>query len=632
MHVSGEVGPRTAAGPGSGPLPKNAGGLPSPRSVWIAVAAVALLLAVGAAHSCIQSSLARRIKSAAAAQDWSVSWRSFRLDPTGVAAISGLTLATSRGDTALRADSLIIVPDRWSLLRLSPRIRSLTLAHAQVAMQSRATVDPDTLLPEGPVNVRRERFNRLRASAEQLTRMMLAPARDLPQLALSDVTIESARGEDALVRGARLARLDLSPARDGIRLSAEGEVELEQRVPFQMALEYGDDDRLTGEARLGIPSGDERLEPLRIDVDGRVNQRRGEGTVGLGEPCRVTIGNLPLLVSGEIARKGPRLRLTLAADSVTQSRVSESMPRALLGSLNDISVRGSFDYRLGLDLDITHPDDVDFEAHVLPHGLTLDPRNTRLNLLGLDQPFTAMIHLPRGRLAVRELSPANPHFRPLGSIDSNLVHAVVTNEDGGFFRHRGFNVEAVKMAIAANVKAGAYQRGAGTITMQIARNLYLGHERTLSRKAQEVVLAWVLEHLTGVSKQRLLEIYFNIIEWGPEIHGADEATRYYFDRDAGQLSVPEALFLSTVIPAPSKWRYRFDPSGELRGFARAQMHFIGRAMIAKGWLAPEQLPPADSLRVELRGPARAVFFPPPDTASAVPPGTTSSARGQTIAS
>ena len=69
--------------------------------------------------------------------------------------------------------------------------------------------------------------------------------------------------------------------------------------------------------------------------------------------------------------------------------------------------------------------------------------------------------------------------------------------------------------------------------MQLVRNLYLGHERTLSRKGQEVVLAWILEHLTGLSKQRLLEIYLNIIEWGPGIHGADEATRYYFGHDAG---------------------------------------------------------------------------------------------------
>src|SRR5436190_22953179 len=100
--------------------------------------------------------------------------------------------------------------------------------------------------------------------------------------------------------------------------------------------------------------------------------------------------------------------------------------------------------------------------------------------------------------------------------------------------------------------------------MQLVRNLYLGHRRTLSRKGQEVVLAWVLEHLTSVTKERMLEIYLNIIEWGPGVHGADEAAWYYLGHDARRLTIDEALFLATVIPAPTKWRYRFDSDGMLR--------------------------------------------------------------------
>ena len=272
-------------------------------------------------------------------------------------------------------------------------------------------------------------------------------------------------------------------------------------------------------------------------------------------------------------------------------------------------MRGSWDYRLGFRLDVSRPDSVDFHAEVIPHDLELDPEKSRLNLLGLEQPFVAEIHLPHGRTATRDLSSANPHYRALEAIDSILVHAVLTNEDGGFYRHSGFNPDAVRGAIADNIRAGAYRRGAGTITMQLARNLYLGHERTLSRKAQEVVLAWILEHLTYVSKRRLLEIYLNVIEWGPGVHGADEAARYYFGRDASRLTVAQALFLATVLPAPTKWRYRFDPEGALRPFERAQMHFIGRAMAKKGWLDESDLPPADSLRVEILGPAREMLLP-----------------------
>jgi membrane peptidoglycan carboxypeptidase len=276
-------------------------------------------------------------------------------------------------------------------------------------------------------------------------------------------------------------------------------------------------------------------------------------------------------------------------------------------------ITGTFDYALDFDLDLEQPDSVSFRADVTSHGLALDPAASRLDLAGLDAPFIAEIHLPKGLIVARDLSEANPNFRTFDAIDSTLAQAVVTNEDGAFFRHRGFNTEAVKDAIAENLHAGAYRRGAGTITMQLARNLYLGHERTLSRKAQEVVLAWSLEHLAGISKQRLLEIYLNIIEWGPGVHGANEACQYYFGHDAGRVTVDEALFLATIVPAPARWKSRVDKDGLLRPFERAQMHFIGRAMVAKGWLDPSRLPPADSLRVELGGPAREVLFPPAAT-------------------
>jgi membrane peptidoglycan carboxypeptidase len=301
--------------------------------------------------------------------------------------------------------------------------------------------------------------------------------------------------------------------------------------------------------------------------------------------------------------------VTLAADDLTQPRIAASVPPAVLGPLRELAVDGSFDYRLRFDLDLARPDSVDFAADVIPHDLKLDPSRTHLPLFNLDAPFIAAIHLPRDRVVYRDLSPGQPSFRPLGAIDSTLVRAVVTNEDGGFYRHRGFNVDAMKEATAENLKAGAFRRGAGTITMQLARNLFLGHRRTLSRKGQEIVLAWVLEHLTGLSKHRLLEIYLNVIEWGPGIHGAAEAAQFYFGKDPGALTVDEALFLTILVPSPSRWRGRLDASGGLRRYARAQMHFIGRAMVRKGWLDPARLAPADSFRIELRGRAGEAFRP-----------------------
>ena len=590
-----------------------------------ALLVLALVLVAIAIGPVLRAIIAARVRSAAAARGVAASWTSLEVRAPLRVCFRGLVLErTADRDTLMQADSLAVELDPWALLILRPRLTSVDLAHASIRLRSPRRADPDTTVPEETPALRSrrrdpERAGRVRAAARSLVRVLAAPARNLPRLALRDVTVSvgsspvaSRSGEEEMPVGAHVTRLDLMPGREGVRLVVDGRWTARPPVPFVAALDYRRDDRISGSARFAIPSAGRRFpDTLRVAVDGSLNQDRRAERISIADTTRITVGTLRFRLGGEAAREGPRFRLALAADSLTASQWKESLPRGVLGPLVDLAVRGWYGYRVGLDLDVSRPDSVEFTADVLPHGLQLDPERSRLNLLELGEPFVASVHLPRDRVVQRDLSSANPNFRPLGAIDSLLAHAVVTNEDGSFFRHGGFNTEAVKGAIADNLKAGAFRRGAGTITMQLVRNLYLGHARTLSRKGQEVVLAWVLEHLTLLPKERMLEIYLNIIEWGPGVHGADEATHYYFGHDAGTVTVDEALFLATVVPAPIKWRYRFDPTGALRPFARAQMHFIGRAMVQKGRLSPDRLPPADSLRIELRGPARDVLFPPP---------------------
>jgi hypothetical protein len=569
--------------------------------------------------------ISARIHRTAAARGLEASWQALEVRPPLRVRFHGLVVTRpADGDTLVRAESLAVALDPWALLALRPRLTALDIAHAALRPPAPRPADPDTTTPEEPAAPRDRRRDpvraeRVRAAARSLVGLLAAPARSLPRLALRDVTISTGAGparpaDEVAFAGVHIAWLALTPGREGVRLEAEGRWAAREPVPFAAALVYRRDDRLSGGARFAIPSpGRRRPDTLRVTVDGSLHQDRAAGRVVCADTTRVSIGSLRFRLGGEAAREGPRFRVALAADTLTARQWKESLPRAVLGPLLDLSVRGWYGYRVGLDLDVSRPDSVEFTADVLPHGLQIDSLGTRLDLLALDGPFTAAIHLPRDRVVLRDLSPANRNFRPLASLDSVLVHAVVTNEDGAFFRHGGFNTEAVRSAIADNLKAGAFRRGAGTITMQLVRNLYLGHARTLSRKGQEVVLAWVLEHLTPLTKERMLEIYLNIIEWGPGVHGADEATHYYFGHDAGRVTVDEALFMATVVPAPTRWRNRFDANGALQPFARAQMHFIGRAMVRKGLLPAELLPPSESLRVELKGPARDVLFPPPES-------------------
>ena len=499
-------------------------------------------------------------------------------------------------------------------LSLRPRIARLVLEHAQVSLPSGGAEDDTSAVREDDSAGAGGRASpRVRAAAQQLADALLLPARRLPELRISGLDVQ--RGDSLL---ARLDALTLTHRSGGVQFAAAGVIAGEHRVPFDVALDWSAHDRLVGHAAFHVPDATRGETALALRVDGRVTQDRHGGVLRVAEGTRVQLGRADLRVVGEVRRAGPRLLLALEVDGLTAREVQTSLPPAMLGPLTDLSVRGAWDWHASVDVNVAQPDSARLTAGVIPHGLQLGADSPRLRIGALAGPFVAEIHLPKNRIVLRELSGANPHFRTLDRISPLLRSALLTNEDGGFYHHRGFNTDAIELAMAANLRSGSFKRGAGTITMQLARNLFLGHQRTLSRKGQEVVLAWVLEHLTGLSKDRLLEVYLNIIEWGPDVHGADEAAHFYFDKDAADVTLDEALFLTVVVPSPSHWRNRFDTSGELRPWARSQMAFIARKMVTRGWLAPEQVPDAEALHVRLRGAAAGAFAPRDSTAA--PPG------------
>ena len=592
----------------------------SARARWIGLAALGLIgLAACTLPLWLTPWVGARVRSMARARGFEAHWSAFQLAWPTTVRVRQLTVQRANGDTVLFAQQFEGRARLGSLFLLHPSIASATLVGARVRLPRASS--PEDTVASGPADAIEtpalgDVAPRIRNMAQQLASLVLVPARRLPELHLTDVQI--LRGDSASVQ---LAALSIEHRAGAVELAMAGTLPREQAgAPFDAVLHWAADDRLTGRAQVSVSEeGHTQATPVVLSVDGRVTQDRQAGQLVIAPGTRVTLGELAMRVQGHTDKHGPTFSLAVAMDSLTGPRVQHSLPRAVLGPLANLSVLGSWDWHVSFDLDLAQPDSVRYTADVIPHGLALDPAASGLRLNGLQEPFLATIHLPHDRIVHRDLSPTNPHYRPLDDISEYLRYAVVTNEDGGFFWHRGFNTEAIQLAVAANLRAGSYKRGAGTITMQLARNLFLGHQRTLSRKGQEVVLAWILEHLVGVPKERLLELYLNLIEWGPEVHGADEAAQFYFAKDAADLDLPQALFLTIVIPSPSKWRWRLDERGELRPSARAQMHFIGRKMQAKGWLGPDELPGADSLQITLRGAAAAEFAPRDTSAAAAVP-------------
>jgi monofunctional biosynthetic peptidoglycan transglycosylase len=137
---------------------------------------------------------------------------------------------------------------------------------------------------------------------------------------------------------------------------------------------------------------------------------------------------------------------------------------------------------------------------------------------------------------------------PLDRISPYLKQAVVIAEDDQFWVHHGFNWEAIKAAAKTNWKRKSLSFGASTITQQLARNLFLSPSKNPFRKIKELFIALKLER--GLTKERILELYLNVAEWGDGIYGAEAAARHYFGTSASNLSKHQASFLAAILPRP----------------------------------------------------------------------------------
>ena len=169
---------------------------------------------------------------------------------------------------------------------------------------------------------------------------------------------------------------------------------------------------------------------------------------------------------------------------------------------------------------------------------------------------------------------------PYDAISENLKKAVVTAEDDAFYRHDGVDMDALRAAWERDKKEGRLSVGGSTIAMQLARNLYLSPSKNPLRKVKEILIARRLDRELG--KRRVLELYLNVVEWGPGIFGCQAAARAYFGKSCADLSPDEAVAMAVVLPNPRRW----DPSKRGPYVQRNSARIIAR-MAASG-LRPEE--------------------------------------------
>ncbi|MEK6791164.1 MAG: monofunctional biosynthetic peptidoglycan transglycosylase [Deltaproteobacteria bacterium] len=168
------------------------------------------------------------------------------------------------------------------------------------------------------------------------------------------------------------------------------------------------------------------------------------------------------------------------------------------------------------------------------------------------------------------------------NISPYLIKAVVIAEDDKFYSHEGFDIEAMRVAMEKDLKAGRFKSGGSTISQQLVKNLYLTPEKSAVRKLKEALITWRLE--IALSKRRILELYLNVVEWGDGIYGAQAAALHYFGKDASDLTPMEAAHLAVVLPSPR----RLNPAGE-QPYVKARAELIYGIMQRRGIVPPEYL-------------------------------------------
>jgi hypothetical protein len=457
--------------------------------------------------------------------------------------------------------------------RLTPRL-SLELDEIVVEAPGRVRV----LARRVVVGPRLSLLGVLGRAADVTTSELLA---DLPggvrlDLAPAEWVVESRWRKRRIALLSRVERLEITVARDADAQRVEARLDSVQMSRRCRILLHG-----CPVASLGTVDGASRVErsvagEIRVAVDARA---RGLALVSLDEleagcvaatlgtptdaelqaeavawPARGTLRAEHV----RLAAGGARASLRLAVDGGVERPVIDlqvDVPRVDFARLLAT---------VGLDLQASDLGSATLAAHL--DGPLLEPAALRVtqdidftppprplpSIEKLKGPFVHTAWSRDGQSHEIPVSPESPDFVALAEVPPLLVRTLLIAEDAGFYGHPGIDLSALPAAVAANLRRGTAARGASTIPQQLAKNLFLSHRKTLSRKLEEASLALLLDAALG--KPRELEIYLNVIEWGPAVYGLRPAARHYFGREPTELTPKQMAFLVSLVPGPIKYQ------------------------------------------------------------------------------
>lgn len=341
---------------------------------------------------------------------------------------------------------------------------------------------------------------------------------------------------------------------------------------------------LSADGRTLSVNGDGTLEHLGFDIKAISSSPvremrlafRGKAAIDLDlshakvDDGELEIGALVLHGNAEFTRLAPpeagkplkfRLKSTFDVPLTACQTLVDSAPKGLLPTIEGIRIAGSIALKGHANFDTTNLDK-DFDLDwTLANSCRVTSVPPAVDVKNFTKSFKRSVYTADGKRAEITTGPGTPSWAPYNRISHFMETAVMTCEDGRFQRHDGFDHEAIHNSIRENLRTGKFVRGASTISMQLAKNLYLARDKTISRKLEEAVLTMYLEQ--ALTKTQIMELYLNVVELGPMIYGVGPAASTYFRTSASGLAISQAFFLASILPGPQV--QHFGAGGALAG-------------------------------------------------------------------
>jgi hypothetical protein len=350
----------------------------------------------------------------------------------------------------------------------------------------------------------------------------------LAQLGIREGNLALVDTEDAVVRAN--ARLEVDAQAEVLSFQGDARVErLSAKVPqaSKETLRRGD----------GAFRGS-----LRMALDGSHIEVKG------GE---IEVGKVKLNVAGTASRVGEARKVALQFEVplVPCQALLDAAPDGLLPTIEGMRLAGSFAVKGGLSFDTTQLD----ATYRFPYDIASSCRVTEVPpIVDVARFRKAFVHRAyasdgEGRVDF-ETGPGTGPWAPYSAISRHMTTGVLGFEDGRFFGHEGFDHEAIRNSVRENIRKWRFVRGASTISMQLAKNLYLSRDKVLGRKIEEAFLTMYLEQ--ALTKEQMLELYLNVVEFGPGVYGIENGAATTFRTTPAQLTISQAFYLASILPSP----------------------------------------------------------------------------------